>query len=507
MKKNLIAILYLTGVTSRTVQTDQYDALGYSSENSLAAALLTKPDMLSPVVTYYMGKDSQKLPLTFMAESNENVEKVEDVQYEWRVIGRKKHTDQVVSSPHGAAAGVNGTPITVIFKSEWFKYAETIMSPNGTRCRVMTKPERVGTGFRYTLQLKNPDATATLDTTEFVAGRTWVQSGLPTVSGQLSTGTESNRQTPGKRTNQISFVRRSYHITGNIANRKVAELRFNISDDNGGKSETMMWMDWEEWNNNIDFKQDCEEHYWTSEYNRKVDGSIVMKDFHNGEPIPEGAGILQIVREANFDTYGLNLTVSKLSRTVGDVMYGATDTKNMEVVIYCGMGFAQDFDAAIKADGNGRGFAYAQSEKEITGAGGSWSLQYGAYFNSYRTVTGHTIVLKQMDLFDFGSMAELDRANGRLHPRTGYPMSSHQGIFVDQSMYDGERNVKMYAQKGREYIRGIEKGMTPLPDSWGGNANDIVSTGLDKASLHIFASKGANIKNERHCFLLQCDIN
>jgi len=34
-------------------------------------------------------------------------------------------------------------------------------------------------------------------------------------------------------------------------------------------------------------------------------------------------------------------------------------------------------------------------------------------------------------MFDTGLLGELDKKNGNLHPRTGYPMSSHTGVFMD----------------------------------------------------------------------------
>ena len=45
-----------------------------------------------------------------------------------------------------------------------------------------------------------------------------------------------------------------------------------------------------------------------------------MKDHDNGKPIPRTAGMLEICRESNYDTYGEVLTLNKLERTIGDVL-------------------------------------------------------------------------------------------------------------------------------------------------------------------------------------------
>lgn len=498
MKKNLLSVrvFIMVGMT-RVIQQEGIDNQGFTNENSLHNAALTKPDQITPIITYYMGMESDKLPLTFLTEGQEGgSEAVDDIQYYWDIMGRKKRSDVVISSQYtaGMQPGILGQPFYVIFKTKDFIPQHNIVSPSGIKCRIMEKEQLVGTNYRYTLQLHSPDATAYCPLTDLTAGTKWVMYGAPLVSESLSMGNRSNIQTPGKRRNQINILRKSYHIAGNITNKKV-EVNFPIN----GKT-TNMWMDFQEWQDQIEFREMCEEHYWECEYNRLPNGQIVMKDYDNGLVIPEGAGVFQIVREANHDTYGLSLTPKKLKNTVGDVMYGATDTQKMEVVLYGGMGFLEDFDAGIKADGNGRGFAFAESTKEITGKEGSWQLEYGAYYNKYRTVQGHTITAKWLPILDMGARAE----NSPLHPTTGYPLTSHSAVFVDQSMYNGKRNVQMFHQRNRMLIRGVEKGMTQVPDSWGGNASNYVATEQDRSALHLLKSGGINIRRDRHCFMLEC---
>ncbi len=492
----------MASIQTRLLYPERYDPKGYTNENSLANALLTRPDQINPIITYYMGKDSDMFPLTFLSEGQVGgVKEIQDVQYEWDVMGRMKHTDYIVSTTYtgGDMPGLNGTTFLVTFKTNWLIEQHGVVSPGGVHARIMAKPIQVGSNFQYTLQLKESDPQAFCPLTELVSGLKWSMVGGATVSESLSMGNRSNIMTPGKRRNQLNFLRKSYHIAGNIANRKV-EVNFNVN----GK-QTMLWMDFEEWTNQIEFKKSCEEHYWYSTYNRRPDGTIVMKDVDNGLPIPEGAGIFQIVKQANYDTYGLTLSLTKLKNTVGDVMYGYTDTGKMQVVLYGGIGFLEDFDTAIKTEATTSGFveALGRTQMEVDKGAGKYDLVYGSYFGAYKHVDGHTIITKHLPLLDYGARAE----NSPKHPRTGKPLTSHSGIFVDQSTYDGIKNVQMVSQKGRSLIRGIEKGMSPVPDSWGGNATTIVSTEQDKSSLHLFATKGININRDNHCFLLECVLS
>ncbi len=491
----------MTVISTRILYPERYDAKGYTNENSLANALLTRPDQINPIITYYMGKDSDAFPLTFLSEGQVGgIKEISDVQYEWDVMGRMKHTDYVVSTTYtaGDKPGLNGTPFIVTFKTAWLIEQHGVISPSGISARIMNKPVQVGGNFVYTLQLKESDPTLYCDLADLQPGSKWAMVGAATVSESLSMGNRSNIMTPGKRTNQISFIRKSYHIAGNIANRKV-EVTFNI----GGKS-TMLWSDYEDWSNQMEYKRMCEEHYWYSIYNRKPDGSFAMKDYDNGLPIPEGAGVFQICKQANYDTYGLTLPLKKLKNTVGDVMYGATDTGKMQVILYGGLGFLEDFDTAIKSEATGAGFVQALGERQIgAGTAGDYDLVYGSYFGAYKHVDGHTIITKHLQILDYGARAE----NSPKHPVSGKPLTSHTGIFVDQSTYDGIKNVQMVTQKGRSLIRGIEKGMTPVPESWGGNATTMVAGEQDKSSMHLLSSKGININRDNHCFLLECVVS
>jgi hypothetical protein len=327
-------------------------------------------------------------------------------------------------------------------------------------------------------------------------------SGGAPVAEAYSSGNESNKQVPGKLKNQISILRKSYEFGGNVSNRTV-EFQFNLPS---GK--TSYWMPFEEYQHELQYKEACEEHLWESTYNRDVNGNITTIDPETGFPIPIGAGVDDQI--PNKDTYGF-LTVGKLSRTVGDVLYGATDTGRMEIVLFTGVGGAREFDAAIKRESTGAGawtLTSSTDNKFIGGTANSNSLKYGAYFNQYQHIDGHTITVRLLNLLDYGGRAE----NSPLHPVEGLPMSSFDMYFVDMSTYDGIRNVQMVNQKGRSMIRGIEQGMTLIKGKsygdYNGNATNInLATDIDKAAVHFLKTLGVNIRRNVHCFKLSCDLS
>lgn len=487
----------------REIRGQKWVTDGYTHERSLTKLMLDKPDVSNSSLTYLWGKDGDKFPLTTLTEGQMGgVKECNNIEYTYPVMGKNKHTDTVAYfDSSNNSRGKGGTPFYVYFKTNFFIEQYGLMAPDRTMYRIMDKPKKSGSYYRYTLEPKNPSIQC--DTSNLVAGTSWVMT-APTVPESFSRGNRSNVRGTGKMKNQISILRYSKHIGGNLAN-KVVEVQFETS----GGGTTNRWINEEMRQFEVNIRQLNEEHFWTSHYNRGANGEIFMKDYDSGEPIPEGAGVMEIVKEANYDTYGLNLTLHKLKNTITDVFVSDSDTGKMEIVLYCGTGFAEDFDSAIRADIASSGFEISLGDKMVGGSGDA--LTYGSYFKQYKTIQGHTITVKTMNLLDNGLMAEMDKANGNLHPRSGRPMSSHTGFFLDQSTYSAERNIKMYVQKGNKELRGIYQGMNAIPESWGSSFNGntmeskLVKLATDegKSSYEVMYTRGINIDNPTHCFMLQ----
>lgn len=479
----------------RILYHDKFDGNGFTNENSLANALLTKPDKLNPVITHLAGEESKKFPLTFMTEGQKGGYKtieLNDIQYEWDVIGRKKKGDKIVSTTYGAGdkAGLNNTPFYMTMESNWLKDQHMVMSPNGVQAQVKGRPTQVGAHWLYKFQLNTTDPAAYVALSEMVAGLVWVMVGGAPVSQSFSMGNESNVMMPGKMKNQISILRKSYRWGGNLKNKTV-EVQFNV---NGSK--TSYWMPFEEWTHMLDWKQDCEEHYWYSQYNRLADGTIALKDEVNGLPIPTGAGIDAQI--PNRDTYSF-LTYKKIKETVGDVMYGATDTGAMKVVLYTGIGGLEEFSDAMTDKATG--FTQIIGDKFVKGEGRN--LMLTGFFTAFEHIDGHVIEVRHLPLLDYGSRAE----NAPKHPVSGKPITSYDMYFVDQSMYDGEPNVQMLSEKGRSMIRKMIKGMAPMGVNESTGNSEYIATEKDEASVHFLSAKGVCIRRNNHCFKLSCSLS
>lgn len=185
----------------------------------------------------------------------------------------------------------------------------------------------------------------------------WAMS-APTVSESYSKGNRSNTMGPAGMTSQLEFYRYSKEIAGNLAN---VVTQYQFQNDNGGTSN--LWINEEMRQFNLHMRVMNEERLWKSEYNRLPDGTIPLKDHDNGKPIPRTAGMLEICRESNYDTYGEVLTLNKLERTVGDVLDRDTQDGDKNIALMGGKGFIRDFEMAIRTDAKENGFITPLGEK------------------------------------------------------------------------------------------------------------------------------------------------
>ena len=496
---------------SRILTHESYEGRGFTSENSLARMRLTKPDTINPAITFLMGREDKRFPLTFLTEGQKGGRKeiaLNSIEYKFPVMGRLRNTDMLVRAEGFTTGDTNigkkGAPIYLIFKTDWMKMHHTVFSPNGTRIRLQGKGEKVADGWSYKATLIWRNENEVVPEAELQLGVKWSMTAGANVAQSDSKGNESNTQAPGELKNQISIMRKSYICAGNVANRTV-EFQFNTK-----KGKTSYWMPFEEYQHEIQFKQACEENLWWSKYNRDKFGNITTIDDETGLPIPMGAGIDDQI--PNKDTYG-ELTAKKLSRTISDIMYGATDTEAMDIVLFTGIGGMEEFDEAIKRSIRGNSnsawtnlLSGDAASKFIGGAGRN--LSFGAYFSQYQHVDGHVVTVKHLPMLDYGSRAE----NSPTHPISGKPLSSYEMYFLDMSTYDGMKNIKMVHEKGRSLIRGVEQGMAPLyGKSYGdykGNGLDLtLATDQDRTSVHMMKTLGVSIFRNNHCFKLSCDLS
>lgn len=484
----------------RVLSQGKFEDRGYSNEESISYLQLQKPVEINSFLTYNYGMDDDRFPLTFMTEGQgkSGVKDIATVQWTWKTMGRMKFTDFVTHAPNGENVGKGGIEFEVHFSTHWFIEQYTLTTPSGKTVRIQKDLGESAYGYAYIVKLMTPNPDEIVSAADLEVGKYWSQ-GAPIVSESYSKGNRSNSMGPGKMTSQMEFHRYSKEIAGNLAN-VITEYEFK----NGQGGTSKLWINEEMRQFNLTMRVANEERLWTATYNRTANGEIIDKDRDNGKPLPTTAGMLEICRESNYDTYGEYLTLNKIKRTIGDVIDRDTDTGSMEIVLSGGKGFLEDFDEAIKMDAKENGFLTPLGEKEIQGSGSG--LEYGAYFRKYKTVDGHTVTCKHCSFFDKGTIAEAAKKNGMIHPRSGYPITSHSAVFMDFSSYNGERNIRMVRQTGQVYKAKVLKGLTDVPASWGVPDTNFIATEIDMSRYEVKTSIGLQVNNADKMFLMECKL-
>ena len=485
----------------REVSRGRYDDRGYSNEATIANLMQQHPEEINNILTYTYGMDDDRFPLTFLTEGQGEVgvKDIDSEEWTWETMGRMKFNDYVLHfNTANTTPGKGGAMFDVEFATHWLIEQYGLTAPDGvTQVRIMADlGAGAHGGYLYRLKLTNPNPNMFVDLENLKVGKYWSMS-APTIPASYSDGNRSNVMGAGKMKSQLEFHRYSKEIGGNVSN-KVISYEFKTKD--GGT--TNRWINEEMRQHDIQIRIMDEERLWKAEYNANENGEITLVDPKTGLPIRHTAGMIQICDEANYETYGEVLTLSKIERSIGDMLDKHTDTGTMEVVLFGGKGFMDDFDKAIREDAKGEGFATPLGDKMIEDF--KDGLSYGKYFRRYKTIDNHIITVKHLSMCDNGTDADNARMNGMIHPRTGRPITSHQAFVLDFSMYGGTRNIRKIRQKGQIYNSGVLKGLAPIPPAWGAVPSNSIATRIDASYYEIKNSFGLQVNNSTKMMHLKC---
>jgi hypothetical protein len=466
---------------------DFWNDSGKTDEASLNRALLLKPDVIGPALTFLLGREDERFPLSFVTEGLGNSKEIEGIEYQYDVISR---FDKALPLAEAVSTGLPGkgySQFEIKFAERWFVKQYVLFTPSGYQLRIMDDPRQEGSNWIYRVSLMSGDPEAYVPLSELTAGTLFAQGFAPVAPGG-SRGNESNWVAPSKMAGHITHIRKSYKYEGNAPHRTMTvEIPIN------GKM-TKLWWDFEEYQHNLKWRQELETLLLYGESNRDSQGMFHQKD-DNGQAIIVGDGLLaQII---NKDTYG-ELTGNKIKSVVRDALYGMSDAQNKVIDLYTGTGGIDEFDRAMKADLSSQSYIKLSDNKFVTGSGRNLSI--GGYFTQYQHIDGHIINVRKMPMFDHGPKALVSAK----HPKSGLPMESYRMVFVDRSRYDGDSNIMMLTQKGRKMLRWAVAGATIPP---GFSGNDLRASDIDGASIHLMKCCGLILRRFNTSIDLSCNLS
>lgn len=486
------------------VQEQLVDTKALLDEENFYHQRQGNPSQLTKTLTYIMGKMNMKYPISLMTmggsgygAGNTAVE-LDDVQYSYPVMGKLNQASVVYSTEYttGDKPGYGHSTFYITFTNNWIKRYYVIQSEQGYQAYVHSDGEPVIGGYRYACTLAQGAYNDYIPLDQLDPEVKWIDM-FTAVAESESRSTESKMVMPGSFKNQMGFQRAGIQWAGNVANKI---MKIKIMTDKG---ETDVWMDYAMWQFEDRWLEENEHYYWYSRYNRLQDGTIALKDALTGKTIPTGSGILEQI--TNKSTYS-ELTYNTLTSKIGDALFGQMDAENMTVTLMTGTGGRREFHKAM-LDAGAQFIAGGDAVgKFITGTGNA--LKLGGFFDGFYHIDGYTITIKYNAVFDIGKVAQASP----LHPVSGLPLESYRMVFLDMSDNDGSPNIRHVAQKGRSFMQGVVRGLTPMPRSLsilGGNASGVgdtlnLGTVQDKSEYTRMKSGGIQIMRSNKCFDLQC---
>lgn len=470
--------------------SDVYNDEGYAHVEHLTKGMLTESTTLSPLVTHLYGRYDKRFPLSFLTEGRGKIKSIDTEEFKMPVMGKPRKHATLTSSLYSAneTPGKGQVPFIMVFNTRTFMKNQVLYSKEkDIQVRVVEDPKANGNNFSYKVRLVSSSLSSFCPVSLLSAGTKWA-GGPVKVGRAMSRGTEHRSQSPGRIQNQVSLVRASYNIRGNVENKV---MNIEIPTDKGVKR---YWCEWELYLHNLNYKETCENDLWYSLYNRDENGNITDTDPDSGEPVLQGSGVLEQI--TNSTTYSF-LTTNKLTQIARDAFYGASDAMDgVNIVVFTGTGGMTEAHRAM----NSAASSYTLVDSIQIKEQGNGDLMYGAYFKKYRHIDGHIISFVKLPMMDKGRLADISD----LHPETGLPLESYNMYFLDMSTYDGKANIQYVAEKGRENIEFVVAGAT-VPKGY--DKTVFRASDVDGSSIQMMKSQGIQIMRPTNCFKVFCDVN
>ena len=468
-------------------------------ENMLANALLTKPHIVSPVLSYIFGRYDQGNILDYLTNGMGKTITVENRQYEWNVMiehekairinaAQTMGADVDTASSSTDVPGLNQTPIQLWLPEKWFGVGAILeFDDKEYQVRVVSEPYQDGSEWVYTVVVADGKAESYIDPTLLAAGKQVSRTG----SAYEEYSDEAdivNYPTPFKLRNHLTTMRMTYDITGDaFSSVMVIAMR-----DPKTKKQTFYWSAFQEWVALRQWYERVDRMTVYSKFNANADGTVNLQGT-NGRPVYIGAGLLEQIAPAN-KRYYTTLTLDVLDEFLSDLSYNILGMGERKFVALTGEMGMREFDRVLRAKATGYSLVDTHF---VSGSGQDLTLQ--GQFTTYRGLNGIEITLKHFPLYDNINL------NRKTHPISGKPLESYRMTFIDFGMRDGESNVRKVVRKDREMVMWHVAGSVAPGVGHAKSISTLRANSKDGYTVNFLSEQGIMIADPTTCGELICD--
>jgi len=468
-------------------------------ENMLANALLTKPHVVSTVLSYIFGRFDQGNIVDFITNGLGNTLVVENRQYEWNVMIEHDRAIRIVAAEIDGAAvtttaastdvpGINNQAITLVLEEKWFGPGAILeFDDKDFQVRVIGEPYQDGDNWVYTVVTADGQPESYIDPILLAAGCQVSRTG----SAYEEYSDEAdivNYQTPFKLRNHLTTMRMTYDITGDAYS---SVMVIAIRDPKTKKS-TLYWSAYQEWVAMRQWYERLDRMTMYSKYNANSTGEVTLQGT-NGRPVYIGAGLLQQISPANRKSY-TTLTLELLDTFLSDLSYNILGQGERKFIALTGEMGMREFDRVLRQKASGYNLV---DTKFISGSGQNLTL--GGQFTTYLGLNGIQITLKHFPVYDNPTF------NRKLHPISGKPLESYRMTFVDFGMRDGTSNLRKVVRKDREFVMWHVAGSVAPGSGHAKSISTLRANSKDGYQVNFLSEQGVMLADPTTSGELYCD--
>lgn len=180
-----------------------------------------------------------------------------------------------------------------------------------------------------------------------------------------------------------------------------------------------------------------------------------LVDQSSGFPMDSAAGIQEFLEDGNVIEYPVdNFSIDMIIDYANQLWFDSVPWANRKIVFYTGTGGLQLWESAIAEKFHGYG-AHIPFEKvaKPTQAGNVPGSRVSKYtfsapnFTEYELFPGGVVTIAYLPVLDSRELS-----SGRVHPRTGLPLSSYEFIALDYGIEEGGPNVELLHRRDSEAL-------------------------------------------------------
>lgn len=463
---------------------------GLVQDSHLSQFFLVEPELAASVATrIYNQQNGYKNALSGLTTGAGKSKKLNSIVYRWPIVGDSRKAIAITRAVFDSAAqpGVAGSLFKVGAAEKWFTLGDILtLDDNSYSVRVAAEVAVEGNDYIYTLQLVTNDQTAFVPTALLQVGKELSKDFNAVEHDNSRTSGETHYSTPFMLENYMTTVRKSFSMTG-AAHDRVLTIQLMNPDGTELASTWVKYNEWEFWQQWMD---ELEIMLMFGKTNVKANGTTDIKG-PSGNPIYIGSGLEQQISASNKRYYTV-LTEQLIRDFMSDLSFNGTEGGPRSYVAFCGRGFMDLFDQAMKT--SAAKFVLVDNTF-IKGSG--QNLELGGQFMRYVGLNGDTIELKEY--MPYNSTLR----NRQLHPQTGKPVESYKATFLNFKTYSkGEPNImRVYTREGvSTYLEG-------LYGPYGPKKNGTSATAVDGYEFHIMSECGIMLKDPTDAAQLLLDYS